>query len=155
MIGDRADQATEVMVARAFRPPVRLSLLFLVLSCTDPRARPVTPTIQIQISPTQTVVSPGTLPHTVWALDADGLGLIRVSIGSPDSALSADSVRLPEDAFSSTQSYAWEIPAGMAPGTPVRLVAHVEDLTGLEAADTVVLQIEATPLSGARNRPRK
>jgi hypothetical protein len=118
--------------------------LWCLAGCEDPRVRPVTPTIQLRFAPGQQVVSPGVLPHEVYVVDQDGIGQVRVRIGSADSTLSADSTRLPPDAFESTLSYRWDIPAGIAAGTAVRVIASVTDLTGFSAADTVDFQVEPT-----------
>lgn len=139
---------------RLYCASVRLCVCLLLLSCTDPRARPVTPTIQLQLSPGLQVVSPGTLSHSVYAYDADGLGLVRVSIGTADSALSADSTRLPPEAFETTLTYAWSVPAGIPEGTTVRLIALVTDLTGFEAADTALFQVQPSAASRRSKRGR-
>lgn len=122
-------------------------------ACTDPRARPVRPQIVIQYSPSLQVTSPGSLAHTVYVYDADGLDALDVSIASGDGTLSRDTTIVPFDLFQMNVSLSWPIPAGIPVGTPIRVIALVRDLAGFQAADTVDFAVQDSTLArrqGAR-----
>ena len=68
-------------VARALPAVFALvALLLLVAACTDPRAQPEPPTVQITLSPNLVVASPGVLYGTVRVHDETGIDSIRVAI---------------------------------------------------------------------------
>ncbi len=124
---------------KAFRAwPAALCVL---LSCVDPRARPVPPKVVIQLPASLSVHSPGTLPHTVYAFDPDGLERIRVIVQASDSLIRIDSTRAPADFSETTENYIWSIPSGLQAGTSIRIIAIATDFIGLVSADTTVVVV--------------
>lgn len=118
-----------------------LCALCALWSCTDPRARPIPPDVQIFLGSGGGVTSPGTLVHSVSVYDADGLDSIVVSVVSADSVLVADSSRVPFDALA-TENYAWTVPAGIAPGTVIRILARAWDFADFQGADTLEILVQ-------------
>lgn len=118
------------------------SVALLLLACTDPRARPVPPDVQIHAATPLTTDSPGVFAHTVTAYDADGLDSIVVSIVSADSTLVADSSRVPFEIELATESYAWSVPAGVPHGTVIRILARAWDFADFVGADTLLVVVD-------------
>jgi hypothetical protein len=119
-----------------------VAAVMLLAACSDPRARPLPPVVELRFQDAVTPRSPGNLSHSVYASDADGLDFITVRIRSADSTLDADSLRVPFDLYEATETFEWTLPAGMPPGTIIRLVATATDFVGFEAADSVEFTIQ-------------
>ncbi len=115
--------------------------LCALMACVDPRSRPVPPKVLIQLPSGLAVHSPGTLPHTVYAFDPDGLERIRVILQASDSLLRIDSTRAPADFSETTENYIWDIPSGLPTGTSIRIIAIATDFIGLVSADTTVVLV--------------
>lgn len=118
---------------------LRLCACASVLSCTDPRARPAPPSVQLYIPPSVVVRSPGTIAASAVMFDADGVDSVRMSVRSPYPALQADSVYLIPDTTDWTQSVLWTVPSGIPAGTRITLSAKAWDLLGFAGADSTVL----------------
>ena len=112
------------------------------LSCTDPRARPVPPLVEVQFGPTFRLTSPGQILGAVRLFDDDGLSTLVLSVFSDDSSFAADStIFLPGD-FDFTRPINWTVPTGLATGTFVTVVASAEDFAGFITTDTVKLAVQ-------------
>jgi hypothetical protein len=122
----------------------RLGVCALVVSCTDPRPRPVPPEVELSFSPSLVVRSPGTIAGSLYAFDADGLAEIGFEVLSEDSVMMSDTTLTPSDFIESTHSLAVPVPDGVAIGTQIRLVARATDFLGFAAADTVFLAVQDT-----------
>jgi hypothetical protein len=121
----------------------------LIAACTDPRARPVPPEVEIQFGPSFRLTSPGQILGALHMVDSDGLSSVRISILSDDSTFAADSlVGLTGDADVS-RPINWTVPAGLATGTFVTIVATARDFANFTTADTVKLQVK-DPTPGVR-----
>ncbi len=127
---------------RLLRASVLLCVGASLLSCVDPRARPVPPRVLIQLPIGLTVRSPGTLPHVVYAFDPAGLSEIRVILQASDSLLKVDSTRAPADFTETTENYVWTLPSGMASGTQIRIKAIATDFLGLLSSDSTVVVVQ-------------
>ena len=122
-----------------------LALLVLAAACTDPRARPVPPTVQISMAPNQAVESPGPLLGSLYAYDANGIDSIRVRVEFGNGSTLADSVFFASgDPFQATLPLQWQIPGGVPNRTTVRVVARVRSFIGFVAADTVLTAVGDT-----------
>ena len=125
------------------RASARLCVCAFLLACTDPRSRPVAPIVQF--TPTGAKIkSPGNLAGSLYTFDSDGLFFAALSVRSSDSALVGDSTIDLGGNATVTRPINWTIPGGMAIGTSLRLIARVQDLTGLATSDTVLLAIQDT-----------
>jgi hypothetical protein len=120
---------------------VRLCLCALLFSCTDPRARPAAPSVQLAVSPTLVVTSPGSIPASVYAFDAQGLDSIVVSVRSPVAALQGDSSYFLPDTSQQTISVVWTVPAGVPGGTSITLTAKAFNVLGIPASDSAILAV--------------
>lgn len=116
----------------------------LLVSCTDPRARPGPPQVELSFSPNLVVKSPGSIVGSLYAYDGDGINTIDVAIRSSDSTFVLDSLVSPADLFQITQSLAYTVPKGMAIGTQIRLVVRVTDFIGFSASDTAFFAVQDT-----------
>jgi hypothetical protein len=123
---------------------VRLLLVALLLSCTDPRARPVPPTVELAFAPGTVVTSPDTLRGTLYAFAADGLAEVRVMLKSSDSNLQLDSSYNADDPFELNRFLTYAIPPGLAVGTTLQVTGRAEDFVGFFAVDTVTFTITDT-----------
>lgn len=149
------DSAQGALLTDACHPLRRLRRLpttvacLLLISCTDPRARPAPPQVELSFSPDLVVKSPGAIVGSLYVYDGDGINTINVSIRSSDSMMVVDSPVNPGDLFETTQSLAFIVPRGMAIGTQIQLVARVTDFVGFAAADTAFFTVQDT-VSAAR-----
>lgn len=123
------------------RAPVPVCLCALLLACTDPRARPAPPTVQIIVSPTIHVTSPGTIPVSVYAYDAQGLDRLFVSVRSGYPGLQGDSTYLFSNLNEQTMNVLWEVPPGIPFGTQVTLTAKAKNFIGFTATDSAVVTV--------------
>ncbi len=110
----------------------------IALACTDPRARPAPPAIQILI-PSFVVQSPGVIAASIVAHDVQGMDSLHVSVRSPDARLQGDSLYLEPDTTDVTLNVVWSVPDSLAAGTRITLLAKAWNLIGFEAADSVIL----------------
>ena len=121
-----------------------LGTTLLVAACTDPRARPAPPTVDVSFAPSTVVHSPGDLQGVLYAYDADGLAGVRLMLLSSDSTLRLDSaVDLPGP-FEVNYSMHFQIPAGLSVGTVLKVIGRAENLVGFVAADTAVFLVQDT-----------
>jgi hypothetical protein len=111
-----------------------------MLACTDPRARVPPPTIQVTVSPSLQVRSPGSIPASIYAADFQGFDSVRVALRSATAPqLNGDSLYLFPDTTAATTDVLWNVPSGVPVGTQIVLVAKVWNLVGFAATDSVIL----------------
>ena len=119
----------------------------LVLSCTDPRARPVAPVVQLAFAASFKLTSPGLIVGSLYLYDVDGLRDLELSLVSSDTLLTGDSVIFLDGSEELTRPINWKAPAGVATGTGVTLVARVADFAGFVAVDSVRLTVQDSTAS--------
>ena len=111
-------------------------------ACTDPRARPAPPILQVTVSPTLVLTSPGSLLGSLYAYDSDGLDALEMSVAVFGGQFAGDSTILLEGTTEQTRSIHWELPAGIATGAPVTLISTVTDFSGFSTTDTLVVTVQ-------------
>ena len=137
------DAPTHSTVGRMqfFCASVRLCACALLLSCTDPRARPVAPVVQIAFGPSFKLTSPGAIIGSLYMYDVDGLRDLRLTVAG-DSLLAGDSLIFLDGSEELTRPINWTVPSGVVTGAPVTLVARVTDFAGFVATDSVKLTVQ-------------
>lgn len=121
---------------------VRLAVVLLLAACTDPRARPVAPQVQLLFGPSFKLTSPGAIIGSLYMFDEDGLLELELSVASSDSLLRGDSTILLTGDQELTRPINWQAPAGVATGTKLTLIARVTDFAGFIATDSVKLTVQ-------------
>lgn len=133
-----------------------LGTTLLVAACTDPRSRPVPPTVDLSFAPGTVAHSPGDLYGALYAYDADGLATVRLYLLSSDSTLSLDSALDLPDAFELNHSIHFRVPPGVPVGTALKVIGRAEDLVRFVAADTALFFVQdtgsAAPPAPSRSR---
>ena len=125
---------------RTVRRSVGASLLLLLLSCTDPRARPVAPLVSLEFGPSREITSPGLIEGLLYTYDADGIQKIVQRLRTADSVLVDSTFLLGADA-QVTLNVALAVPRGLTAGTQVRVLAMVTDWANFATADSVVFTV--------------
>ena len=123
----------------------RLGVWVLVSGCTDPRARPVPPLVEVQFGATFMLTSPGQILGAVHLFDDDGLSTLELSVFSDDSSFAGDSTIFLAGNFDFTRPINWLVPTGLATGTFVTVVARALDFAGFVTSDTVKLAVQDGP----------
>ncbi len=123
---------------------LRLCLLAPAASCTDPRARPVAPTVQLSFAPSFRLKSPGSVVASLYMFDEDGLKSLDLSVKSADSALVGDSIILFGGDLELLRPVSWTVPSGIPIGTAVTLIARAQDFRGFVTADSAHLSVQDT-----------
>lgn len=100
------------------------------------------PIAELQFAPTFALTSPGRILGSIHMLDDDGLDSVKVSVRSADSVLVGDSVFFLPFSAEVTLPINWIVPAGIATGTTVTIIAGVTDFAGFFTADTVQLAVQ-------------
>jgi hypothetical protein len=118
--------------------------ILLLVSCTDPRARPVAPTVQLSFAPSFRLKSPGSVAASLYLFDEDGIKSLELSVASADSTLAGDSIISFVGELELVRPVNWHVPAGIRIGTAVTLIARAQDFTGLVTADTAHLSVQDT-----------
>jgi hypothetical protein len=121
-----------------------LVALLLLVSCTDPRARPVAPIVQFSFAPGFRLKSPGSVAASLHLFDEDGLQSLELSITSADSALAGDSTISFGGDLELIRPVSWQVPSGIPIGTAVTLIARVLYFKGFVTADTAHLSVQDT-----------
>jgi len=119
------------------------SALLLLLACTDPRARPVAPVVDLEFGTSRDVSSPGTIEGLLYTFDADGVQKIVQQLRTADSLL-IDSTFLLGTDQEVLRNITLTIPRGLPVGTQVRLRAVVTDWVNFVTADSVVFTVRDT-----------
>ena len=121
-------------------------LAVAAVACTDPRARPVGPSLQITLTPRTVVASPGTLTGSLDVSDANGLDSVGVRVELGNGSTVSDSTFFPtgSDPFSLTLPLLFQVPDGIPQRTAVRIVARARSYLGFVAADTALTAVGDT-----------
>ena len=117
------------------------ALLWLGAACTDPRPRPLPPTVLLTLSTTVRPTSPGSLAGSVYLYDANGLDSVRMKVYLGNGSQLGDSAIVPSDPFEMTLPFQWRLPGGIPVGTRITIVVRAVSYVGFEAADTVVTAV--------------
>lgn len=117
------------------------ALVCLGAACTDPRARPVPPTVQLTLSATVRPTSPGDLVGSLYLYDANGLDSVRMKVDLESGRQIGDSTFFPSDPIETTRPFEWRLPGGIPAGTRIVIVVRAVSYIGFEAADTVVTAV--------------
>jgi len=127
-----------------------LALAVLAAACTDPRARPSPPIVQIVMETPLVVASPGSLLGTVHVTDPNGIDSIRVRVELGNGSTLGDSVFFVsgDDLFQTALPLQWRLPGGVPNRTTVRVVARARSYLGFVAADTVLTAVGDTLWGG-------
>jgi hypothetical protein len=112
-----------------------------LLACTDPRARPAPPSVTLFVSSGLRISSPGTIPTSISATDAQGLDSLVVSLRSTYGPLHGDSTYLLRDTTEQTTAVVWSVPGGVPGGTTIVLAAIAYNLVGFAARDSAVVTV--------------
>jgi len=116
-----------------------LLALLAAAGCTDPRARVAPPTVQVIVASGAHPRSPGDLPASIYAYDAEGFDSLRVTLRSTAPGFGGDSLYLFPDTTEATLNVDWQVPAGVPVGTKITIVGKVWNLIGFGASDSAVV----------------
>ena len=148
--GTEAQRHRGTATTRLFCASVPLCLCASLLSCTDPRARPAPPIVDLSVAPSFQLTSPGDILGSVYAFDEDGLDNLTLSVRSAaDTSLNADSLILLSGDPETTRQVHWTVPAGLPVGSRVDVVARVVDFLGFASSDSLHLTVQSA-VSGVR-----
>ena len=117
------------------------ALLWLGAACTDPRPRPVPPTVALTLSTTVHPTSPGDLLGSLHLYDANGIDSVRMKVYLGNGSQLGDSAIVPSDPFEMTLPFQWRLPGGIPVGTRITIVVRAVSYVGFEAADTVATAV--------------
>ena len=120
---------------------VLVALAWLGVACTDPRQRPVPPTVVLTLSTTVRPTSPGDLLGSLYLYDSNGIDSVRVKVDLDNGRLVGDSAFVPADAIETTMPFQWRLPGGIPVGTRIQIVVRAVSYIGFEAADTVITAV--------------
>lgn len=118
-----------------------VTLMWLGTGCTDPRPRPVPPTILLTLSTTVHPTSPGDLLGSLYLYDANGIDSVRIMVDLENGRPVGDSTFFPSDPIETTRPFQWRLPGGIPAGTRIVIVVRAVSYIGFEAADTVVTAV--------------
>ncbi len=113
-------------------------------ACTDPRARPVPPIVQLAFSPTHKVTSPGSVLGSLYAYDSDGLKDLAMRLRAPDGTVLRDSTVFLNAEVEQTRPVNLAVPAGVPVGTRLTLLVTVADYAGFATSDSAVFTTQDT-----------
>jgi len=125
------------------RRAVGLSIVLLLLGCTDPRARPVAPVLDLEFGTSRDVSSPGRIEGLLYTFDADGIQQIVQQLRAGDSLLLDSTILLGSDQ-EVIRNVTLAVPRGLPIGTRVRFRAVVTDWVNFVTADSVVFTVKDT-----------
>jgi hypothetical protein len=117
------------------------ALLWLGAACTDPRPRPLPPTVLLTLSTTVRPTSPGDLSGSLYLYDANGIDSVQIKVDLENGRQIGDSAFVPADAIETTRPFQWRLPGGIPVGTRITIVVRAVSYVGFEAADTVVTAV--------------
>ena len=119
-----------------------LALCLVLAACTDPRARPAPPIVQVSVSPTFILTSPGPILASLYSFDEDGLDVLDLSVKVFGGVYNGDSTILLDGLTEQTRPINWQLPAHIIVGTPVTLISKVTDFAGFATTDTLFLTVQ-------------
>ena len=119
---------------------MRLCGCALVVSCSEPRARPTPPIVGLVYDTSQVVRSPGVVALAVNVLASGGLDLLQLRLASADSTFVLDTLEGYVGEQDIVRDVSWQVVPGLAPGTTLHFVARARDFTGFETTDSARFQ---------------
>jgi hypothetical protein len=122
----------------------RIACLVLVAACTDPRARPSPPVVDINVAASFELYTPGTVLGSIFAYDEDGLNFLEMSIRNSVGNFTGDSLIVLDGEASLTRPIVWQVPSGLLIGSEVTLAVRVTDFTGFATTDTLRMTVQDT-----------
>lgn len=118
-------------------------LVLAAAACTDPRARPVPPTMQIQVAPNLVVKSPGQIVGSFYLYDTNGLSSLDMRVHTPDTTVFAGDSLVPLSGDNSqTRPFYWTVPTGLASGTQIVLYGRALDFNSFGTSDSLVFTVQ-------------
>jgi hypothetical protein len=90
----------------------------------------------------QHVRSPGTIPLSIYAYDAQGLDLVLVSVRSGYPTLDGDSLLAFTQPNEQTIGVVWPVPPNLPLGTQITVAAKARNVIGFAAVDTLFLAVQ-------------
>ena len=114
-----------------------------ILSCTDPRARPVAPLVTLGFGSSRQVTSPGRIEGVLYTFDADGIQQIVQQLRTADSVLNDSTFLLGADQ-EVIRNITLTVPRGLPIGTRILVRAEVTDWVDFVTADSVVFTVQDT-----------
>jgi hypothetical protein len=111
------------------------------LGCTDPRPRIAPPSVQILVSKTIHVTSPGNFTVSIYAYDVQGLDRLAVSFRNDSTSFQTDSTYFFTSTNEQTMNVVWSLPPGIPYGAQITLVAKVFNVIGFASSDTLFLPV--------------
>ena len=125
------------MIRRLCRVSVLPCVCASILSCTDPRARPVPPVLDVQFAPDFKVTSPGTILGSIYMFDDDGMNTVRIRVKSDDLEINGDSLIAFAGEQEITRTLHWTVPPNLLSGGGVNVIISAEDLAGFVTRDSL------------------
>jgi hypothetical protein len=120
-------------------------VLLAAAACTEPRERPLPPSVRIVMEPHLVIASPGLLTGSVVVFDANGLDSIHVRVDLGAGGSLGDSLFFASgDPFLDTIPILWQLPSGLLNHTSVKVVARARSYSGFTAADSLLTAIGDT-----------
>jgi hypothetical protein len=112
------------------------AVALLALACSEPRARPVPPDIELAFDTAQAIHSPGTLTGTVNVHASGGLDLLHIRLSTADSVFVLDTLEGYAGEQDLARAVTWEISPGLPVGTTLSFTVKARDFIGFETADS-------------------
>ena len=108
--------------------------------CTDPRARPVPPIVDVTFPSTQ-LTSPDTLLGSLYAYDDDGLERFEIALVGPDSVI-RDSIILLDGSIELNRVVFWLVPSGVPSGAQLVYRVQAFDFAGFATTDSTLFTVQ-------------
>ena len=120
-----------------------LALAAMAAACTDPRARPVPPTVQIQVAPNYVLKSPGQIVGSFYIFDTNGLSSLQMRVHASDTTVFAGDSLVPLSGDNSqTRPFYWTVPSGLPTGTKIVLYGRAMDFNSFGTSDSLVFTVQ-------------
>lgn len=116
-----------------------------MMACTDPRARPVPPVLDMNLGAALETTSPGQILGSVHLFDEDGLFSLKLTALTADSVIEGDSTIVLGGETELNRGVNWAVPAGLANGTQITVTAMVTDFAGFATSDTLLITVQNNP----------
>ena len=130
---------------RAALPRTIVLVASALAACTEPRPRPLPPSVRIAMQPHLVVASPGLLTGSLVLFDVNGVDSVHVRVDLGDGSTLGDSLFFASgDPFQATLPLFWQIPGGVPVNTTVKLVARARSYIGFTAADSLLTAVGDT-----------
>ncbi len=88
------------------------------------------------------VTSPGTIPVSIYAYDAQGLDQVLVTVHAGISGLDGDTTFALGDQNELTVNLVWPVPQNVPIGTQITLGAKARNVIGFSGFDTLLVAVQ-------------